>query len=396
MTSAGVSNEERWARHDQRFRDPRDVIGLWENAGETDPGLLEATVDGTWWELLEKLGVTLLVTREYEHLVVALGAGPKGPRNSYLPLPHPSGIAVNGENGTVTIACTRNPNQLVDFAPADRLLPRLDTDLVSLPGRPLVPVSSRFFPGCFYIHELAYIGGNLYVNSVGQNAVVKIESDGTTTRVWWPRCIESDHGPVFGQNHIQLNGIAAGNDLEGSYFSASADEITDIRPGDSEYPVDGRGVVFAGSTREPVIRGLTRPHSPRLHRGRLWLDNSGYGEFGVGDPAAGGFESVTELPGWTRGLCLIDNIAFVGTSRVIPRFRQYAPGLDVESSQCGIHAIDIDSGRVLGSIDWPGGNQVFAVDWLPAERATGFPFEHSHAGEGADPRTLFYSFQRSS
>src|SRR5439155_7446833 len=99
--------------------------------------------------------------------------------------------------------------------------------------------------------------------------------------VWWPRCIETADGPDFGRNYLQLNSIAAGPDLAGSFFSASTDQPSARRPGHRNFAVDRRGVIFAGATREAVVRGLTRPHSARLQGGRVWVDNSGYGELGV-------------------------------------------------------------------------------------------------------------------
>src|SRR5262249_33613197 len=143
--------------------------------------------------------------------------------------------------------------------------------------RPLVPVRARFLPGCLYLHDLAVMGGWLYANAVGHNAVVRLDDDGTFERVWWPRCVETKRGPVFGQNHLQLNSIAGGPGPEASSFSASADRRSRRRPGHRNFPVDRRGVVFSGATREPVARGLTRPHSARLHGGQVWVDNSGYG-----------------------------------------------------------------------------------------------------------------------
>ncbi len=89
-------------------------------------------------------------------------------------------------------------------------------------------------------------------------------------------------------------------------------------------------MIFSGATREPIARGLTRPHSARLYEHRIWVDNSGYGHVGYVD--AGEFHSVAALPGWTRGLCFRNGIAFVGTSRILPRFSKYAPGLEVDSS----------------------------------------------------------------
>jgi hypothetical protein len=121
----------------------------------------------------------------------------------------------------------------------------------------------------------------------------------------------------------------------------------------------------------------------------VWVDNSGYGELGV--IRAGGFEAVCRLPGWSRGLSFCRGIAFVGTSRVIPRFRQYAPGLDVDRSVCAVHAVDCASGTILGSLTWPYGNQIFAVDWIPRSQSTGLPVSGVR-GSLNRLRRLFYSF----
>ena len=145
-------------------------------------------------------------------------------------------------------------------------------------------------------------------------------------------------------------------------------------------------MIFDGATREPMARGLTRPHSARLHRGRLWVANSGYGELGV--IRDGAFVPVSRLPGWTRGLCFHGRVAYVGTSRVIPRFRQYAPGLDVETSTCGVHAVDIATGRILGSLTWPHGNQIFGLDWAPGGMTTGFPFAGGDPTLGTDQEAV--------
>ncbi len=65
----------------------------------------------------------------------------------------------------------------------------------------------------------------------------------------------------------------------------------------------------------------------------------------------------------------------MGTSRVIPRFHRYAPGLDIDGSLCGLHAVDTSSGKILGSLVWPFGNQIFGLDWTPVEMTSGFPFD---------------------
>lgn len=382
--------EDAWELHDRTWRDPAQIASQWEEAHDTDPGLLRHSVEGAWWEALERTGSTLIVSREYEHLLLALAVDDGHPRITFMRMPHPSGLAHDPDRGVLHVASTRNPNQVFELAPVDALLERGDSDAQAPPDRPLIPRRSTFLPGALYLHDLALVGGELHANAVGENAIVRLPAGGGAERVWWPHAIERDGRPRFDRNYLQINSIAAGDDLASSFFSASADRISARRPGHRNFPVDGRGVIFSGATREPVAHGLTRPHSARLHGRRLWVDNSGYGEVGVID-ADGGFEPIARLPGWTRGLCFAGGVAFVATSRVIPRFKQYAPGLDAADSECAIHALDPDSGEVLGSIRWPRGNQIFSLEPLPRRLSLGFPFV---VGRGRPNRVkaLFYGF----
>lgn len=405
-----------WAHHHATFRDPRQVVAQWGDAPAVDPRLLRFRVRGRFWDVLAQTGATLLVTREYEHLALALCAADGTPHVSYLPVPHPSGLAVDRRRGVVHLASTRNPNQLFELRPATGAWARTDVDARAAvdAGRPLVPVRSSLYAGSLYLHDLALIGGVLHANAVGHNAVVRFGADGAVRRAWWPRSIERGGArggraggrgtPEFGRNRLQLNSIGAGATPRSSFFSASAATPGRRVPGDPLFPVDRRGVIFSGATREPVVTGLTRPHSVRLRGRALWVDDSGYGTVGVCED--GRYLPVARLPGWTRGLCFCGGrgrgngtVAFVGTSRVIPRFRAYAPGLDADESVCGVHALDPRTGAVLGSLVWPYGNQVFAIDWIPARVTRGFPFALAPRGsrgarhdDAARVRDFFYTF----
>mgnify|MGYP000885045729 FL=1 len=52
------------------------------------------------------------------------------------------------------------------------------------------------------------------------------------------------------------------------------------------------------ATNEIVLGSLSMPHSPRWYQGRLWLLNSGTGEFGYVDLAASRFVPVTFCAGY--------------------------------------------------------------------------------------------------
>jgi len=387
-----VKNTDLWAQQQQDWRQPQDVISQWKSSTDFSSDILRCKITGQFKNILESLGITLLVGREYEHLLLALSVVKGRLVTSYLQLPHPSGIAVNRKNNTVHFASTRNPNQVFTFGVVNHFEPRNDfkRQPVAL-KETLVPISSQFYPGSLYLHDLAIINDKLYGNAVAHNAIVELKDQGQWQRVWWPKSIDHKKDLLFQKNFIQLNSIAAGKTLKSSYFSASTDKPGHRRPGQLNFPVDKRGVIFSGATREPIAYGLTRPHSARLHKGKLWVANSGYGQ--VGFIENGAFQSVCDFGSWTRGLNFFGNYALVGTSRVLPRFSHYAPGLDVKKAECGFHFLNYTTGKIEGSILWPQGNQIFAVDWLDSNICKGFPFISGQKNTKQLEKDLFYSFK---
>ena len=384
---------EKYAR---QWRDPLEIVSLTQNIADIDPKLLKYKIEGSWWQILEELGITLFVTREYEHLVLAYSVVTGKPRISYFFLPHPSGMVYDLSKKILFIASSRNPNQLFSFQPVNIFSTRLDFDPGMLESfseiKPMLPVSSVFLPGCTYLHDLAIIDSTLHANAVGQNAVIRFDDLGHPKRVWWPECVEVDGMPEFRQNYLQLNSIAAGSNLKSSFFSASTEHLSFRRPGHKNFKVDKQGVIFSGETRRPIVRGLTRPHSARIHQGKVWVDNSGYGEVGWIESEI--YHIHARLPGWTRGLKIIGSKIFVGTSRVIPRFRQYAPGLDVDKSVCGVHILDLDTGSVIGKIVFPFGNQIFSFAALPSDFTAGFSSQVGKKRSVSKETYLYYSFSK--
>ena len=95
------------------------------------------------------------------------------------------------------------------------------------------------------------------------------------------------------------------------------------------------------------------PHSPRLHGGKLWLLNSGRGEFGHVDLAAGRFEPLAFCPGYARGLAFAGNHAVIGLS--LARENRTFSGLDLDDAlkardvepRCGLAVIDLATGDMV-------------------------------------------------
>ena len=112
------------------------------------------------------------------------------------------------------------------------------------------------------------------------------------------------------------------------------------------------GVVMEIPDGRAIASGLSMPHSPRLHAGRLWLHNSGSGEFGSVDPGGGRFEPLAFCPGYLRGLAFAGHYAVVGLSH--PRHDRTFSGLALQEelarrgaeARCGLLIIDLRTGDV--------------------------------------------------
>lgn len=369
-----MKKEAIWSKQNAALRDPAEIYGSTFTGAGIVRGSLKFNASAGFPKLLHKLGITLIASREYEHLLIALNSpNGKDTRLSFFHLPHPSGVAIDKERNSMFVAATRNPNQIVEFKVTGTSLDRLKFK-GKQEGGLLLPVRSKFYPGEYYFHDLALCGDQLYANSVGMNCIIRVNMNDPSHEppLWWPKCIEAKGRPDTRANYIQLNSIAMGTCLEDSYFSASGAKISARRPGHANYPVDKCGVIFSGASGEVVGTGLTRPHSARLYNAQVWVANSGYGE--VGYIEKGEFTPVFSFDGWTRGLCVVDDVLFVGVSRVLPRFRQYAPGIKSKKHICAIVAIDLKKRKIIGDIKFPYGNQIFAIDFIAAKICTGFPF----------------------
>lgn len=149
------------------------------------------------------------------------------------------------------------------------------------------------------------------------------------------------------EDRCHLNGLAM-RDGRPAFVTVVAD--CDVADGWRDRRRDG-GCVVDVAANEVVARGLSMPHSPRWYRNRLWLVNSGTGEFGTVDLATSRFESIAFCPGYLRGLAFVGDYAIVTLSK--PRHVTFH-GLPLDDqlqkrgaeAQCGLQVIDLRTGTI--------------------------------------------------
>jgi uncharacterized protein (TIGR03032 family) len=166
------------------------------------------------------------------------------------------------------------------------------------------------------------------------------------------------------EDRCHLNGIAL-RENEIQYATALGE--TDTVGGWRDKKRSG-GILMHVKSGNTMTRGLSMPHSPRWHDGKLWILESGNGGVGVVDADTGRYEEICRLPGFTRGFDFAGSYAFVGLSQV--RESAVFSGIAVaetpqEERCCGVWAIDTRTGQIVGFVKFTDAVQeIFAVQVL--------------------------------
>ena len=195
-------------------------------------------------------------------------------------------------------------------------------------------------------HDVAVDGaGRVLFVATAFGCIATLSERSSFTPLWRPPFLSK----LAAEDRCHLNGVALAN---GSPRYATAVSTSDVVDGWRDRRGDG-GVVMQIPDGTVIASGLSMPHSPRLYRDRLWLHDSGNGQFGSVDLVHGRFEPLTFCPGYLRGLAFVGDYAVVGMSR--PRSDKTFGGLALEEelakrhtdARCGLSIIDLRSGDVV-------------------------------------------------
>ncbi len=197
-------------------------------------------------------------------------------------------------------------------------------------------------------HDVGILPGGrpVFVNTLF--SCVAAASDHHSFKPLWKPPFVSRLAP---EDRCHLNGLA----LEGGrprYVTLVSK--SDVADGWRDRRADG-GMLLDAESGETMVAGLSMPHSPRLHDGRVWLLNSGTGELGRVDAAAGRFEPVAFCPGYARGLAFIGQYAVIALS--LARENRTFQGLPLDQAlasrgaepRCGLLVVDTKTGD---TVEW--------------------------------------------
>jgi uncharacterized protein (TIGR03032 family) len=315
--------------------------------------------------ILEHLGASLLVSTYQAGKLVAVGAGSGALELSYYNFEKAMGIAVRP--GEVAVGARAAIWFLHDDPKIARQVePAGQHDACFL-------ARSARVTGEIQGHELTWLGEELWVVNTAFSCLCTLDERHSFRPRWKPKFISS----LVAEDRCHLNGLAC---AEGRAKLVTALAETD-EPGGWRPSKATTGCLIDVESGETLVRGLAMPHSPRIHQGKTWLLDSGRGQLVAADTEAGTVTTVIELPGYTRGLAMIDTFAFVGLSRI--RETSTFGGLPIaasrESLKCGVAVVDLVSGRQMAFLEFHTGvEEIFDVQILPGIRSPVMSGPHPH------------------
>jgi hypothetical protein len=235
-------------------------------------------------------------------------------------------------------------------------------------GRILNPPQN---PGCADTNAPGGRGqgeGELWLVNTAFSCLCTLDERHSFVPRWKPPFISG----LAAEDRCHLNGMAMAPGERGvltpRYVTALAE--TDTPQGWRPNKVTS-GCLIDVTSGETVARGFAMPHSPRVHAGRVWLLHSGAGQLVEVDPARGHVQTVTELPGYTRGLAFYDRFAFVGLSKI--RETSTFGGMPIAARRpqlkCGVGVVDLTTGRLVAHLEFVTGvEEIFDVQVVPGAR----------------------------
>jgi uncharacterized protein (TIGR03032 family) len=321
------------ARARELLADPDPPAASSAGSGtETSP--FHSVSTGSFTQLLRRLRSSLLVSTYQSGKLICARDRERHLNTHFRDFDKPMGIAV--APGRFALA-TRT--EVWDFRDMPAVAPKLEPtgrhDACFLPR-------NRHVTGDALMHEMAFAGGELWAVATAFSCLVTLDADHSFVPRWNPPFITR----LVSGDRCHLNGLAVRDDRV-AYVTAlgQTDEPGGWRKGKAT-----GGCLMDVASSEIVCAGLSMPHSPRWHDGRLWLLESGRGELITVDLDTGDTETVIELPGFTRGLALTGELAFVGLSQIreSSTFGDLPLTDRLQERVCGVWAVDLRRGEIAG------------------------------------------------
>jgi len=212
------------------------------------------------------------------------------------------------------------------------------------------------------VHDLVVAKDQvIFVNTL-YSCLATLSNDYSFAPIWKPPFISK----LAPEERCHLNGLAM---ADGKPVYVTAISRSDVAYGWRQRRHEG-GTLIDVQSDTVLLSNLSMPHSPRFYQNKIWVLNSGTGDFGYFESKTGEFQAVTFCPGYLRGLTFAGKYAIVGLSK--PRDRAFS-GLALDDKlqskdtdpRCGLMVINLETGDIAHWLELHGGiTEIYDVQVL--------------------------------
>lgn len=305
--------------------------------------------------ILSQLGISLVISTYQAGKVIVLRADDQHINTHFRIFQKPMGIAA--DRNKIAIGCSSQIWELNNVpAVAQKVEPAGKHDACYLPRK-------SHITGDIDIHEMEWGGkenSDLWFVNTRFSCLCTLDGDYSFVPRWRPNFVTA----LTPEDRCHLNGLGMVNH-QPKYVTALGE--TDSMGGWRENKANG-GILMDIDSNEIISRGISMPHSPRWYGDRLWVLESGQGSLSICDRNSGKLQTVTTLPGFTRGIDFYGSLAFIGLSQV--RETAVFSGIPLTEKLneriCGVWVVNLETSQTVAFLKFEDAVQeIFAVRVLP-------------------------------
>ena len=338
------------------------------------------TVSDGFEQLLHKTNSTLAISVYQAGKVLLLNTNDNG-RLNITPINYQKPMGVIASDNKLAIATKK---ELHLYSNSQKLAQKMQVN-----GKDL---DHLYFPRVTYhtgdldLHDLAYQDGEIIAVNTRFSCICRFDENFSFTPIWTPNFV-SKNTP---EDRCHLNGLEMEND-QPKY-------VTALGSGDNKESwrddIKTGGILMDVPTNKILLDNLAMPHSPRLYDGRLFILESAKGELIEVDRETLVKKKVVKLNGLVRGLSIINNLAFIGISKVRENSSTFSKLDDsVKADYASIYIVDINHGAILGQLTFKGGiEEIYDIRLLNGIRNVGVfgLYDDRHSSAVISPEEVFW------
>jgi len=204
---------------------------------------------------------------------------------------------------------------------------------------------ATYYTGQVDIHDLDWGTDGLWAVNTSFSCLVLIDDNYSFVPKWKPHFITK----LASEDRCHLNGMA----ME----AGKPTYVTALGKGDTpkswRTDITKNGILMHVPSNEIMVESLAMPHSPRLYKDKLYILLSASGELIYVDTKTGKYELVLPLNAFVRGMCIHQDYAFIGTSKLRENSQSFQQiDRTNKANIAGILAVHLPSAKIVGALQY--------------------------------------------